>query len=222
MPKRLRVWLFLLCALLPSGVGSETPTADPRVPLGDLLELVFDERDVIAFGAEGGSIATRLEVGEIVTWHGSRGAVGVVLTDRRLLAVGTGSGAFQEMRYLRAELLPGAALLGDRVALVSTSRRAVGFGGETSSLVEYRLGPQEKLLASRAEGNVAVVVTNRKLLGFSPFVGGFFEADFHVGERLESISVGPNLATITTNRRHVVFRSETGVWTERRRPLGAS
>jgi hypothetical protein len=220
--RRLRVWLLLLCALLPSGVGSETPTADPRVPLGDLLELVFERREVIAFGAAGGSIATTLELGEVVRWHGSRGAVGIVLTDRRLLAVGTGSGSWRELRYLRAESLPAAALLGDRVALIATSRRAVGFGGETSSLVEYRLGPQETLLASRAEGNVAVVVTDRKLLGFSPFVGGFFQADFHVRERLERISLGPNLATITTDRRHVVFRSETGVWSERKRSLDAS
>jgi hypothetical protein len=219
---RARLVLLLLCAALPLAVASEPPPADPRVPLGDLLDLVFEQRELIAFGAGGGSIATQLEVGEVVRWHGTRGAVGIVLTDRRLLAVGTGSGSWQEMRYLRSESLPDAALLGERVALIATSRRAVGFGGETSSLVEYRLGPKETLLASRAEGNVAVVVTDRKLLGYSPFVGGFFEADFHVRERLESISLGPNLATITTNRRYVVFRSETGVWSERKRSLDAS
>jgi len=222
MRKTLCAWLLGLCVLLPLGIASEVPTADPRVPLGDLLDLVFEQREVIAFGAAGGSITTTLEIGEVVRWHGSRGAVGIVLTDRRMLAVGTGSGSWQELRYLRAEKPPHSALLGDRVALIATSRRAVGFGGETSSLVEYRLGPQEALLASRAEGNVAVVVTDRKLLGFSPFVGGFFEADFHVRERLEKISLGPNLATITTDRRHVVFRSETGVWSERKRPIDNS
>jgi hypothetical protein len=202
-------------------MSSDTLPADPRVPLGDLLEIVIEGREVLLFGTQGRSFVTRLSPGEIVYWHGSRGAVAIVLTDRRLLAGGTGSASWQEMRYLRGEKPPAQAMLGDRVALVTTNKRAACLG-ENGSLVEYRLGPQESLLAARAEGNVAVAVTDRKLLGFSPYVGGFFEADFHVSERIESIALVPNLARITTDRRHLVFRSETGAWTERKRSLDAS
>ena len=76
------------------------------------------------------------------------------------------------------------ALLGDRVALIVTTQRALGFDGGSANLVEYRLGPQESLLAMRADANVAVVITDRNLLGLSPFTGGFFSTDFHLRERL--------------------------------------
>ncbi len=220
MWKRLRVCLVLLGSFLPLGAASETPPADPRVPLGDLLEILIEGRDVLLFGTQGRSFATRLEVGEVVSWRGSRGAVAIVLTNRRLLAAGTGSASWQARRYLRGETPPAQAILGDRVALIATSQRAVCLGSN-GSVVEYRLGPQETLLAAHAEGNVAVAVTDRKLLGFSPFLGGFFEADFQVAERIESIALVPNLARITTDRRHLVFRAETGTWSEAKRAIGA-
>jgi hypothetical protein len=220
-------WLrsLLLCGLLllPLRAGTQARVpSDPRVPLGDLLEIVIESRQVIAFGAEGGSVATELELGEQVVWYGTQGAVGVVLTGRRVLAVASISSAWQETRYLRAERPAHTALLGDRVALVTTSRRAFGFDGGSGNLVEYRLGPQENLIASRADANVAVVVTDRKLLGLSPFVGGFFPTPFHLSEQLERISLTPNLATVTTSSRYLSFRSDSQVWTERRRSLDAS
>jgi hypothetical protein len=220
----LRAWAFVWMALLllPLRAGTQTPPdppADPRVPLGDLLEIVFERNQVIAFGASGGSLAERLEFGEQVHWHGTQGAVAVVLTDRRVLAVATVSASWQETRYGRAEQPPGSALLGDRVALVATSERAFGFDGGSGNLIEYRLGPQESLVATRTGANVALVVTDRKLLGLSPFVGGFFTTELGVREHLEKISPGPNLVTVTTNRRYLVFRADSTIWTERKRAL---
>lgn len=212
----------MLLVLLPLRAGTQTRPSDPRVPLGDLLELVFERREVIAFGAEGGSLAERLEVGEQVQWHGTQGAVGVVLTNRRVLAVAAISASWQEMRFERAERPPGEALLGDRVALIATSERAFGFDGGSGNLIEYRFGPQESLVATRTGANVGVVVTDRKLLGISPFVGGFFTTSLQVRERLEKINPGPNLVTVTTDRRYLVFRSDSTIWTERNRSLDAS
>jgi hypothetical protein len=219
MRARLRALLLVMLTLLPLRAGTQIPPVDPRVPLGDLIEIVFEARDVIAFGAQGGSQSTRLELGERVIWYGVQGAVGVVLTDRRLLAISASFGGFQELRYLRSEKPAEVALLGDRVALVVTTERALGFDGGSSNIVEYRLGPQESLLAMRTDANVAVVITDRNLLGLSPFTGGFFSTDFHLRERLERISLAPNLATVTTNRRYLVFRSGAKIWTERKRTL---
>jgi hypothetical protein len=216
----LRVAAFPLLLLAPLPGGTQTrPGADPRVPLGNLLEIVFEKNRVIAFGAEGGSLAEKLESGENVYWHGTQGAVGVVLTDRRVLAVASISGSWQETRYQRNEQPPQTALLGDRVALVATSERAFGFDGGSGNLIEYQLGPQESLVATRTGSNVAVVVTDRKLLGLSPFVGGFFSTRLHVRERLESIDPGPNLVTVTTDRRYLTFRADSTIWTELKRPL---
>ena len=215
----LRAGMLTLLLLLPLRAGSQMPPVDPRVPLGDLLELVFEQNSVIAFDAQGGSLSENLEIGERVHWHGTQGAVGVVLTDRRVLAVAANSGAWQEARYGRSESPPGSALLGERVAIVATSDRAVGFDGGSGNLIEYRFGPQESLVTARTGANVVVVVTDRKLLGLSPFVGGFFTTPLFVRERVEKISPSPNLVTVTTDRRYLVFRSDTGVWTELNRPL---
>jgi hypothetical protein len=219
MWQRLRVWVWISLVGFPLAAGSQMPPVDPRVPLGQILEIVFERDVVIAFSAEGGSITERLELGEAVLSHETQGAVGVVLTDRRLLAVAANSGAWQEARYGRGETAPGHVLLGDRVAIASTSARAVGFDGGSGNLVEYRFGPRESVVATRTGANVGVVATDRKLLGLSPFVGGFFTTPLFVRERLEKISPSPNLMTVTTDRRYLVFRSDTGVWTELNRPL---
>jgi hypothetical protein len=218
MSRLLRVVLIAL-VVFPLRAGSQMPPVDPRVPLGQLIQIVFEQDLVIALNFQGGSITEKLEIGENVHWHAAQGAVGIVLTDRRLLAVAANSGAWQEARYGRGERPPGDAMLGDRVAIAATSERAVGFDGGSGNLVEYRFGPQESLLATNAGANVGVVATDRKLLGLSPFVGGFFVTPLFVRERLEQISPTPNLVTVTTDRRYLVFRSDSQIWTELNRPL---
>ena len=69
---------------------------------------------------------------------------------------------------------PPPPLLGDRVALVVTEQRVLGFDGGSRNLVERRLGPREQVLRTEVAANVAVVVTDRRALGLSPFAGGFF------------------------------------------------
>ena len=216
----LRAALLTLIAIAPLRAGSQMPPVDPRVPLGQLLELAFEENTVIAFDAQGGSIAQNLELGEEVHWYGTQGAIGIVLTDRRILAVAANSGSFQEARYRRGESTPSEALLGDRVAIVATSERAVGFDGGSGNLIEYRFGPQESLVAAQTGANVVVVVTDRKLLGLSPFVGGFFPTPLFVRERVERINPSPNLVTVQTDHRYLTFRSDSTIWTELNRPLG--
>jgi len=224
-----RTRLLLCVALLLGVVGVVgaaaaqvlAPSRD-QVPLEDLLEILLLNRQVVAIDAEGGGQTTaELRLNERVLWSGSRGKVGVVLTDQRILAVSTLSAAWQEEPYQRRERPPDAATLGDRVALVVTSLRAVGFNGGSGNLVEYRFGPQEALHSFRVGSNVAVVVTDRKALGLSPSAGGFMEMSLQVKERIERVEVRSNLATITTDRRVLIFRAPTGSWSERRLDLGS-
>jgi hypothetical protein len=196
--------------------GALAQVRSDETPLEDVLELVHLERQVLAIDAQNGVATTvDLELGEDVLWSRSRGRVGVVLTNRRVLAVSTSSGAWQGERYRRTERRPELALLGDRVALVETSERVLGFNGGSGALVEYRLGPQEYLVDARTGANAAVVVTNRQVLGLSPQAGGFFPAKLQVQERLVELTPRSNLATVRTDRRLLVFRGPTGTWEER-------
>lgn len=189
-------------------------------PLSELLQIVVREREVLAIDATSGSQReVDLELGERVRWYDTRGAVAVVLTDRRILAVSTRSGSWQSERYRAGEQPPLTASLGDRVALLITNLRTIGFDGGSGNLIEEVLGPRESILETRVGENVAVAVTTRRALGISPFVGGFFPVDLRLSERVESLSAAANLATLATTHRLLTFRANTGTWEERRLDL---
>lgn len=216
---------LLLCALLAVGAVVQ-PLAEAiaqpadEIPLADSLEVLVLDRRLLAIDARsGGQREEKLRLSERVIWNDSRGRVGVVFTDERVLAVASGSAAWQTENLRREETLPERALLGDRVALVVTSHRVLGFNGGSGNLVESRLGIRERVLAERTGENVAIVVTDRRALGLSPIKGGFFEAKILSDEKLESATASANLATVTTNRRVLIFRATTGSWEERRRTL---
>jgi hypothetical protein len=216
--RRLRTLVAAFALLCADGVAAQVPF--DSVPLADVLEVMLVDRDLVAIDANsGGQRRERLLLGENVIWIDSRGAVGVVLTDQRVLAVGVGSSSWQESRYLRTESAPRDALLGDRVALVTTASRAIGFGTSSGNLIETQLGVHEKIVARRVGANVGVVVTDRRALGLSPMVGGFFAVDLLLKEDIEAIDARANLVTLTTDRRLLIFRSPTGSWEERRREL---
>ena len=218
---RLGTRLLALC-LVAAAAGTaraQLPMPD-EVPLAELLDVLLVDRDLLAISARrGGQVSERLQLDESVLWLGARGKIGVAITTRRILAVATGSGSWQETSYLRGEQPPSAPTLGDRVALVFTNRRAIGVDGGSGNLVEYRLGPKERLVASQVGANVAVFATERSALGLSPLKGGFFPVKLSVAERIESITTGANLATLTTDRRVLIFRTPTGTWEERTRDL---
>jgi hypothetical protein len=214
----MRTLVTAFALLFADGAAAQVPF--DSVPLADVLEVMLVDRDLVAIDANsGGQRRERLLLGENVLWIDSRGAVGVVLTDQRVLAIGVGSSSWQESRYLRTESAPRDALLGDRVALVTTASRAIGFGTSSSNLIEMQLGVHEKIVARSVGANVGVVVTDRRALGLSPLVGGFFAVDLLLKEDIEAIDARAHLVTLTTDRRLLIFRSPTGSWEERRREL---
>jgi len=212
-PRRL---LAGVAAALLLAAGASAGSGGGREPLGDLLQIVVTPRALLALDGEGGGDTREdLERGEQVLWTGSRGLVGMALTDRRILAVRTRSAAWQETRWRQGESRPAVAQLGDRVALLATDRRLLGFDGGSGNLAETSVGPQEQVLETHVAANVAVAVTSRRALGISPFVGGFFETPLRVGETVERVDTGSEVATLTTSQRLLIFRGRTGRWSER-------
>lgn len=194
--------------------------AGSEVPLAALLEIVVLPRTLLAIDAtSGGQTEQSLEIGESVLWHATRGRVGAVITDRRLLFVATSSAAWQPARFRRGEQPPPSVLLGDRVALATTAKRAFGFDGGSGNLVESSLGPREAVTDAVVGENVGVILTDRRALGVSPYAGGFFTIRTELGERAESLVAKANLVTLTTPRRILIFRGPTGAWEERDRSL---
>ena len=204
--------------LAPAAASAQRDAGDDRLPLGDLIEIVALDGELLAVDAQGGGTTrVRLRLGERVLWRSVKGLVGVAITDQRVLAVATDSASWQEAVYEQSESPPAdGAVLGDRVALVVLEQRVLGFVGRVGRFVEIRLGPQESLRASRVGANVAVVVTDRKAHGLSYEAGGFFPVRLQLKERIEDVGASANFATVRTNQRVLVFRAPTGSWAERR------
>ncbi len=189
-------------------------------PLADDLQIVVLPQRLLAIDARGGGERElALEIGEKVLWEGVRGRVGMVLTDRRMLAITTESGSWQAERWRRTEPLPDPPLLGGRVGILVTRTRVIGFDGGSGNLVESSVGPHERVVDWSVGQNVAVAVTDRRVLGLSPFRGGFFERSITPGERYGGTKTVANTATVTTSRRLLIFRAPTGTWEERRLDL---
>lgn len=192
-----------------------------ETPVEDLLQVVVLDRELVALDARGGAGSrTDLRLGESVLRSESRGQVAVAITDQRILAVTAGSAAWQETSYHLGERVTGGPHLGDRVGLVLTSRRVIGFDGGSGNLVESDLGVRENVRAHAVGSNVAVVVTGRRALGLSPFRGGLFEATLGLHEDFGSVEARANLSTVRTSRRLLTFRAPSGSWSETRLGLG--
>jgi hypothetical protein len=215
-----RCWLLSLwiaLAFTPAPAHAQRTRGD-EFPLGDLIEIVVMEDEILGVDAEsGGSSVVRRRLAEPVLWTGVRGRVGVVITDQRVLALSPRTGGWQEAPYERGERPPRSAQLGDRVALLVMPGRVLGFLGTVGRFVQVRLGPQEDLRAQSVGANVAVVVTERAAIGLSPEAGGFFSIRLQVRERIMDVATRSNVATVTTDQRVLVFRAPTGTWAERRR-----
>jgi len=106
----------------------------------------------------------------------------------------------------------------DRVAVLATDRRALGFvvSGEW---VQKRFTPGEEPAALRAGAAAGLVATNRRLLGLAPGPRRLAEMPLDVREVIESVNAQDTLVTVRTNRRILVFSAVQGLWGEERRQL---
>lgn len=200
--------------------GAAQTLQDPEVELEDVLGLDLVGRDLFAYDLLGTRTpALRLEIGEDVAWMRASGRVGVVVTDRRLLAVTNNSASWQEVRLRVHESRPDKALIGKRVALVVTDKRLLGYDGGAGTWLSIDIGPNEQLRDARVGAQTGVVLTDRTAYGLSPDVGGFVGTAMSIQERIEGVRVGANMATISTSRRVLVFRAPIGTWTESRRNI---
>jgi hypothetical protein len=210
----------LLLVLIPAPGSAQGFGGRGELPLEDLLQIVLVDRNLRALDARGGGGPTeRLEIGEELLQAESRGRVGVAITDRRILAIGVGSGFWQQTRYRQRERPPSQVLLGDRLALLITGKRFLFFDGGTGNLTGRTIGLGETLVATDVASNSGVIVTNRRALGFSPFTGGFSEIGVQIEEDIEEVSALSNLVTVLTSQRLLTFRAPTGAWAETDRNL---
>jgi hypothetical protein len=220
MRSRLLHNVLLLVVLLGSLVARPTHAQIPLLPDEveriDVIAIERDGREFYSFDALTGRRSTfRLEVAEKVLFERTRGRIGVVLTDRRLLGVTLGTSWIEERLGLQEEPAE-RGLVEDRIALVVTNRRALAFTG-SGSWVEESFGPHEKASSVRAGSAAGVVTTNRRALGIGPGLGHFVSQGLRVREVLESVAAQDTLVTLRTDKRILVFSAPRATWSEQKR-----
>ncbi|GEM_PF-2434814 len=184
-------------------------------PLNNLIDVLVIDRELLAFDALGNrNFRARLRLDEEVIWSDAQGQVGVVITNRRVLAVSTEATEWQEVRWRVSERPVETALLSDRLVLLATHARVLAFDGVSGVWIESSIGANERVTVLRAGQNNGVVVTNRRVLAIAPDSRGFFDTHLRLHEDIERVSADANLATVTTSQRILVFRSGVGSWSE--------
>jgi len=206
----------LVCAAL-LALGASTARADGGlafVPEDQVAITIVDNKIVGVVGAGFAAVEVDLELGEDVIAIRTQGFMGVVATDRRLLAIGSRESNFSELRYRIAEKPVGADQIHvlDRLALVELSTRLVAFSQQLNNWVELDLGPREKPIQVVADGNIATVITPRRAIAVSPRSAGFIEFGLGPKEKVERATLGDASVTLVLANRILIFRENDKSW----------
>jgi hypothetical protein len=221
MRKTWRVGWVAVLALAGALLEGAAAAQERLAALEDRVQWVPLERELVAVDAKGGGEhRAPLGVGERVLQTWVDGEIGVAQTERRLVAVTANTGGVHEVRFFSGERVVAGPLLGDRVALVVTTRRALGFDGGSGNWLEASLGPRERVVATAVANHVAALATDRRALALSPVRGGFFEAPLALQDAPLSLTASGDLATLRTRTRLLVFRAGSARWSERSVGLG--
>jgi hypothetical protein len=212
MRARAAILLALIGLISVRSVGQQTATLD-SVDIQDLGGEFLAIRD----GAS--PTRVRLIAGEKALWYAAEGAVGLVLTDRRFLAVSPNSSGWQEVRLRPSDGRSPPVELAANVALLLSPRRVLGFSGRSGVLSETSLTPQEVVVATGAQEHVGVVVTNRRTLGWASRFAGSAERALGVHESFESLRVGSTTASVRTTKRVLSFDSSSALWRDESIPI---
>ena len=175
---------------------------------------MVDRKIIGVVGVGFAAVEVDLELGERVIANRSQGFMGVVATNRRLLAIGSRESNFSELRYRIAEkpVGPNQIYVLDRLALVDLSTRLVAFSQQVGSWVEIGLGPGEQPRQVVADGNIATVITPRRAIAVSPRSLGFVEFGLSPKEDVERVSTGDASVTLILPHRILIYRENDKTW----------
>ena len=230
MQKKWNVWAcFLLAASLgvaaipPPAAGTGPHRPPPfaerffkQGPVEDMVDIHVGKDKLVAV-KQGMSISEKkLRLKEKVRWQGSRGYIGAVLTSERLLAVSAALSGWVELDLQLGEGQSGLPeiFLSERLLLMTTKKRLVGFDGGTRSWTVIDIPLHERVIERAIDAYVAVVITTGRVYGLAIGVSSFIEEPFKKNEKVLSVNTSSYNASIRTSRRLLIFKSSGAFWRE--------
>jgi hypothetical protein len=210
---------LLIMAFLISLPLSPLPSSGAQTATLDSLDIQRVGNELVAVGEGKFRANIRLDLKEQILWQGTKGIVGVALTNRRFLAVSTASADWKQIRLQSEEAESAQVQLGANVAMLVTGQRLLAFDGVLGRLTEERLTGQEVLITSGVNEHVGIVVTTRRVIGLASRSEAPVDFALSLSESYESSKVLDTVARVRTSHRVLVFDGPSGIWTEEKLPL---
>jgi hypothetical protein len=211
----LRCPKFLICIIFLLIFGF-TISSYAEEEIEDLIDIAESKGKIIAIIEGRKTITFDLRPNEKLLWSGSRGHLGVFLTDQNFFVISTSLDAWQPLPLRLDESGKGVASLSPYIALLVTKDRAVGFDATSNRFIETLLPSQDELIAAEVERYVAVVITASRAFGLAAESSAFTEIFLRGGETIEEIKLTYSKATVRTSDRLLTFESKGSTWNELR------
>lgn len=181
----------------------------------DYLQIRIAADEIVAVRNRLPAVAVELEFDERVLIDRIRGRVGAVLTNLRFLAISTQSPDWLELRLDIKEAFSGVVTVSQRMGLLLTADRAVGFDEGSRALVTYAIPLGEEVRGREAAFDVVAFATARRAVVLARGDDRFRAVEFEVAETFRSLAVTTGLVAVETSKRLLAFRTSSRTWSTR-------
>lgn len=167
-------------------------------------------------------VVEKLKEGEIVTSALSKGKVGAVLTDRRLLGFNATNNLWSSFEtFFSKAVFPDEIKVSSNMAVAIAKRRVYAYTFTSNEWMFELMYFQEQPLSSEINDNLIFVITSDRLLAFSFHKQRWFPQTIHARESITHTAIGENFVTVATenklyDNRILTFDAKNGAWTEER------
>ncbi|MBI2559627.1 MAG: hypothetical protein HYW14_00630 [Planctomycetes bacterium] len=160
-------------------------------------------------------VVEKLKEGESVTSAVSKGKVGAVLTNRKLLGFNATNNAWTSFEtFFNKDVFPNEIKVSSNMAVAIAKRRVYAYTATSIKWNFELVSFLEQILSSDISDNLIFVRTNARLLAFSFQKQTWLPQNLYAGETIKDIATGGNFATVTTNNRILTFDAKDDGWTE--------
>ena len=184
----------------------------------EYLRLQIDKNTILAFSGTEHPVSIALQTGETVKIIRQKGYVGAVLTNIRFLAISSVSGRWLSESLNLDEEDNADLILGEKVAMLVTNSRIIGFTYRRDSFVYYELPMGKRIIEKDAGKDFGIVVMSDRAVGLSSKTGDFTETDFDMDESFKSLEMAATFALVNTNDNIYSYRGSSGAWSVRPKP----
>ena len=180
----------------------------------DLIDIAESNSKIIAIIEGKKKVTYNLRPNEKVLWSGSRGHLGVFLTDVQFYVISTFRNSWHALPLKLSESGKVMASISPYIALLVTEDRAIGFDSTSNRFIQAQLPIHDELVANKVERYVAVVITSSRAFGFALGSSAFVEIILLKGETIESMKLTFRKATVRTSDRLLSFEVSGSTWSE--------